>query len=176
MSIENITEYSKQEVMVESLIGSSLDFQSFYELPLVADLAEKSAMVLFSCLTKRVFKDGKVIYRAGEASVGKMYLILDGKVQVNNESGYKFSSLRKGDVFGLFSFLDETRKHSATLVVEKEVTVLTLDRAYFDLIDMEEPKLGYELMRFMFRLLSKKASELEVEYAHMHHFAFGGKV
>ncbi|MDX8388736.1 MAG: cyclic nucleotide-binding domain-containing protein, partial [Ghiorsea sp.] len=102
--------------------------------------------------------------------------ILEGKVNVKSESGYKFSSLRKGDVFGLFSFLDENRKHSATLTVERDTVALTLDRAYFDLISLEEPKLGQQLMRFMFSLMSKKASELEVEYAHMHNFAFGGKV
>lgn len=176
MKSNNMREFFNQDMMVASLIGSSLDFQTFYTLPLVADLDEKDAMVLFSCMTKHTFPEGKIIYHSGEPSVGKMYLILQGKVQVNNESGYKFRCLRQGDVFGLFSFLDESRTHSATLVVEKELTVLTLDRAYFDLIAVEEPKLGHELMRFMFRLLSKKALELEVEYAHIHNFAFGGKM
>ncbi len=176
MSIENIMEYSKKEVMVEPLIESNADFQAFYHLPLIAEMKKKHAMTLFSCMTREDFEVGDVIYEAGTPSVGKMNLILDGKVNVKSESGYPFSHLGKGDVFGLFSFLDENRNHSVTLTVEKATTVLSIDRAYFDLIALEEPKLGHQLMRFMFRLLSKKASELEVEYAHMHRFAFGGKV
>jgi len=174
--MENIMEYSEKEMMVESMIESNVDFQTMLKLPLLKALAHKDAMVLFSCMTKAEFDDHEVIYSAGEASIGKMYLILDGKVTVANESGYKYGSLRAGDVFGLFSFLDDSRKHSATLTVERKATVLTIERSYFDLITLEDPKLGHKLMRFMFVLLSKKASELEGEYANMHNFAFGGKV
>jgi CRP-like cAMP-binding protein len=174
--MENIMGYSEKEMMVESMIESNADFQTMLKLPLIAELAHKDAMVLFSCMRKVSFEENEVIYTAGEASAGKMYLILDGKVNIRNESGYKYGSLRAGDVFGLFSFLDESRKHSATLTVEKNIKALTIERSYFDLITLEDPKLGHKLMRFMFVLLSKKASELEGEYANMHNFAFGGKV
>ncbi len=172
----NIMGYSENNVMAESLIESNLDFQAFCALPLMAKLSESDAMVIFSCMKKVTFDAGEKVYTAGEVASRKMTLILDGKISVTNESGYKFSSLRRGDVFGLFSFLDETRPHSVTLTVEKDTTALMLERSLFDLIALEEPKLAHKLMRFMFGLLSKKASELEVEYAHMHSFAFGGKV
>jgi signal-transduction protein with cAMP-binding, CBS, and nucleotidyltransferase domain len=176
MSIENIMEYSKKEAMVEPLIETNADFQAFYSLPLIAEMKKKHAMTLFSCMKCEDFQEGDVIYEAGTPSKGKMNLILDGKVNVKSESGHPFSSLKAGDVFGLFSFLDENRNHSVTLTVNKATRVLSIDRYFFNLIALEEPKLGNQLMRFMFRLLSKKASELEVEYAHMHNFAFGGKV
>jgi len=172
----NVMEYVGQENMMATLIASSHDFQAFYRLPLVAEMKEKYALTLFGCMKREVFQPGHVIYEAGTPSSGKMNMILDGKIQVISESGYRFSSLCRGDVFGLFSFLDEKRKHSVTLTVERKTVVLSMERAYFDLIATEEPRLGHQLMRFMFRLLSKKASELEVEYAHMHHFALGGKV
>lgn len=176
MSIENVTEYSKQDALAASLIESDADFQKFCSLPLIADLAHQDAMVLFSCMTRKTFAADAVIYQAGEEAEGRMYLILDGKVNVKSESGYQYSNLKQGGVFGLFSFLDEKRNHSATLTVERDVVALILDRTYFNLIALEEPKLGNQLMQFMFSLLSKKASELEVEYSHMHNFAFGGKV
>ena len=176
MRIENIMEYSEQDMMAESLIESNLDFKTFCALPLMAKLSKNDAMVIFSCMNKVTFDAGENVYQAGEVASRKMTLILEGKVGVTNESGYKFNSLKSGDVFGLFSFLDETRPHSVTLSVEKDTTALVLERTLFDLIALEEPKLAHKLMRFMFGLLSKKASELEVEYAHMHNFAFGGKV
>ncbi|MDX8381704.1 MAG: cyclic nucleotide-binding domain-containing protein [Ghiorsea sp.] len=169
-------EYSEKETMMESMIESNVDYKTMLSLPLIAELADKDTMVLFSCMTKAVYEENEIICNAGDESMGKMRLILDGKVTIKNGGGYKYGSLRAGDVFGLFSFLDESRKHSATLTVELKTTVLTIERSYFDLITLEDPKLGHKLMRFMFVLLSKKASELEGEYANMHNFAFGGKV
>ncbi len=175
-ALKNVKEFADKGLIFESLIQSDANFRAFFQLPLVRDMTDRQAMVLFSCMTKKEFKAGDLVYQAGTASAGEMYLLLEGKVNVKNESGYKYSSLRQGDVFGLFSFLDEKRSHSATISVERDIVVLTLERSYFDLIALEEPKLGNQLMHFMFSLLSKKALELEVEYAHMHNFAFGGKV
>jgi len=176
MNIENIMEYSEKTMMVESLIKSDANFEIFSKLPLVAEMSAADVMALFGCMTAKSYTEGEMIYQAGEEATGRMYIILDGKINVKSESGYKYASLRTGDVFGLFSFLDDNRKHSATINVEQDLTVLTMDRSYFNLIAVEEPKLGNKLMRLMFSLLSKKASELEVEYSHMHNFAFGGKV
>lgn len=167
---------AQDEVIYTSIIESSSDFRAFNTLPLVAALDAQAAMMIFSCMTRKVFAEGEMIYEAGSCSVSQMYLILDGKVSVTSESGHAYSKLKQGDVFGLFSFLDENRQHSVTIQVEQELTVLTLDRAYFDLICIEQPTLGHQLMRFMFQLLSEKALKFEVEYAHMHNFAFGGKV
>ena len=176
MNTENIMEYSNKTMMVESLIKSDANFEIFRKLPLVADMNIADVMSLFGCMTAKTYTESEIIYHAGEEATGRMYIILKGKINVKSESGYKYDSLRTGDVFGLFSFLDENRKHSATIIVEQDLTVLTMDRSYFNLIVVEEPKLGNKLMRLMFSLLSKKASELEVEYSHMHNFAFGGKV
>ena len=176
MNTQQMMEYSNKGSMAESLIVTDKGFQDFYRLPLMGNINEKHAMLLFSCLTSETFEAGKTIYSAGEASAGKMHIILDGKVVVHSASGYKYSSLRSGDVFGLFSFLDDKRTHSATLSVEREVRALVLERSLFDLMTLEEPRLASQWMRFMFSLLSKKALALEIEYANIHSFAFGGKV
>ena len=110
----NTAKQVMDEVVYTSMIESSNEFQTFNELPLVSEMDPKAAMMIFSCMTKKTFADDEVIYEAGTYSVSQMYLVLDGKINVKNESGYKYNSLRKGDVFGLFSFLDEDRKHSVT--------------------------------------------------------------
>ncbi|MDX8383634.1 MAG: cyclic nucleotide-binding domain-containing protein [Ghiorsea sp.] len=176
MNVENTKAQLKHESFVTSIIESKPDFKAFVELDLVRNMERTEAMQLFSCMTKKIFPAEEVIYHAGSLSSSTMYIVLSGKVNVKNESGYKYCSMRQGDVFGLFSFLDDKRCHSATIQVEREVEVLTLDRSYFNLISLEEPKLGTQLMQFMFRLLSEKALEMEVEYSHVHKFAFGGKV
>ena len=159
-----------------AMIASNSRFKIFQNLPLVKNMTREHAMLLFSCLKEVQFKAGEIVYRAASLAEGEMYLILEGKVAVKDESEYRYASLKSGDVFGLFSFLDEERRHSATIQAEKDTVVLTLERSYFDLLTLEDPSLGQHLMHFMFRLLSEKALKMEVEYAHMHQFALGRKV
>jgi len=169
----------EKEVLLEALMSSmtsNVYFETFRKIPLIQEMSDEHAVLLFSCMKEKCFAAGEVIYHAGTAAEGEMYLILDGKVGVEDESGYRYDNLRAGDVFGLFSFLDDKRNHSATIQAEKDTVVLSLERSYFDLIALEEPRLGQQLMYFMFRLLSEKALKVEVEYAHMHQFALGRKV
>ncbi|MDX8397299.1 MAG: cyclic nucleotide-binding domain-containing protein [Mariprofundaceae bacterium] len=165
-----------KEVLIQSLIESNSMYKEFRALPLLQGMSNEHTMVLFSCMKEQRFLEGDEIYSAGSEAAGEMYLILDGKVSVQDEGGYQYTSLRRGDVFGLFSFLDDHRNHAATIRAKMDTVVLTLERCYFDLITLEDPKLGQHLMRFMFRLLSEKSLKMEVEYAHMHQFALGRKV
>ncbi len=166
-------------VLLEALMSSmtsNVYFEAFKNIPLIREMSDEHAVLLFACMKEKRFEAGEVVYRAGTEAEGEMYLILDGKVGVEDESGYRYDNLRVGGVFGLFTFLDGQRNHSATIQAEKDTVVLSLERSYFDLIALEEPKLGQQLMYFMFRLLSEKALKVEVEYAHMHQFALGRKV
>jgi len=167
---------SDKHVLLSALIESNGSFKIFSALPLVEKMTDEHAKMIFTCMKEKRYQEGDVIYRAKEAAAGEMYLVLEGKVGVEGQNGYHYANLRAGDVFGLFSFLDDKRDHSATICAEKDTTVLVLERSYFDLIALEDPKLGQYLMYFMFRLLSNKALKMEVEYAHMHEFALGRKV
>ncbi len=149
-------------------------FCRFRELPICRNLQMEECLELFSCFDVDKVSAGEVIYEADTASDHTMRLIVDGAASVSIASSATgvYSQLEAGDVFGLFSFLDETRQHSATLMVKSDVTLLTINRGYFNLITVEEPKLGNQLLRFMFRLLSQTALKLESEYIAMHEFAF----
>jgi len=48
--------------------------------------------------------------------------------------------------------------------------VLSLKRAYFDLITLEDPVLGNQLQQFMFRRLSHMSLKLESEYAALRNY------
>jgi CRP-like cAMP-binding protein len=149
-------------------------FNRFRELMICRNMPEEGCMELFSCFEVDRIGAGEVIYEADTASDHTMRLIVEGtaSVSVANSSTGIYSRLKTGDVFGLFSFLDEARPHSATLMAETDVTLLAINREYFNLITLEEPELGNQMLRFMFRLLSRMALKLESEYIAMHEFAF----
>jgi len=164
------------EAGYEAAIAADNNFMKFRTMPIANSMKQQDAMLMFSCMNVRTYSAGETIYEAGTPSKSEISLIIDGKVSASDHSGHQYSLLNGGDVFGLFSFLDEDRVHSATLVAERDVKVLAIDRPYFDVITLEDPALGNQLLRFMFRLLSKMALQLEYEYAAIHGFALGRKV
>lgn len=145
-------------------VAANPQFMRFRSLALGRELALRDAMVLFSCFEEERYRKGELIYDAGSISERTVYIILHGYVSVRDKSGNIFSTLQPGDVFGLFSFL-EKRPHSVTVTAQEEITLLVLKRSYFDLITLEDPMLGNQLLRFMFRLLSHMSLNLESEYA-----------
>lgn len=122
------------------------------------------------------YKKGDVVYTAGHESKGELSLIISGQVSALDKNNHHYTTLSSGDVFGLFSFLDDERIHSATVKVDSDLQVARLSRASFDRIATYQPILENLLLRFMFQLLSKTTLKIENEYAAMHEYALGRKV
>jgi len=147
-------------------------FARFRGMPVGRDLEVHDAMALFSCFEEQHLQKSEILYEAGTESERTMYLLLAGNVSVRDASGNIYSTLKSGDVFGLFSFL-ENRPHSATVTAQDDLVVMSLKRTYFNLITLEDPVMGHQLLSFMFRLLSRMSLNLEVEYAALRDYALG---
>lgn len=154
---------SNATAFVASVASNPL-FMRFRALPMGRDLPVNDAMELFSCFEEQDFRKGEDIYVAGSSSARTVYMILQGAVSVQDASGNFYTTLRAGDVFGLFSFLDN-RPHSVSVSTLEDMVVLSMPRAYFDVITLEDPLLGNRLLQFMFNLLSRMSLMLECEYA-----------
>ena len=158
----------------EASIKSNSQYRRFSALPLCADLSDEESMQLFSSLESRCISAGGVIYQANSVSERTIYLITDGNASVSRPGHNIYGQLHAGDYFGLYSFLDEERQHAATIKAVTDLELLTINRVYFDLITLEEPQLGNQILRFMFHLLSSKTLEVGHEYASMHEFETAG--
>jgi CRP-like cAMP-binding protein len=164
------------ETGFEAAVAANPHYMRFRSLPVGQELGGLEAMLLFSCFIERHVPAGTEIYRVDSESNDTMYMILSGSVDVADRNGHVYESLRAGDVFGLFTFLDRDRLHSATITARDDLTLLTLERSYFDVVTLEDPALGNQLLRFMFRLLSRQALRLQTEYAAMHGYAMGRRI
>jgi len=167
----------------EAMVVSNALYARFCRLPICRNMDSDESMLLFSCLEEQRLPAGQVVCEANTPSDHTMKIIVDGTI--SGSSPYQESCplvhgsyirLTSGDVFGLFSFLDEDRMHSATLRTESEVSLLIIERNHFDLIALEDPRLGHQLLRFMFHLLSNMSLKLESEYAAMHHYVTGRRI
>ncbi len=153
------------DVAFEAVVAASPNFIRFQGLPVARELAAKESLSLFLCFEEKKINKGTEIYKSCDISEGIMYLILEGSVSVSDNSRHVYSILGSGDVFGLFSFLDQKRMHSVSIRAKSDLTALSLKREYFDAITIEDSMLGNQLLRFMFRHLSRMSLKLEVEYA-----------
>ena len=136
----------------------------FRALPELAGYEESAVVRLYDCFNHAHYPAGTIVYHARDASQQEVHLILSGHAEARAPSGQPYTRLGPGDVFGLFSFLDGSRPHSATIAVLDDMDVLKISRPHFDMILVEEPLLGNALLNLMFRLVSKMALRLENEY------------
>ena len=167
---------SEVHTMYDALITSNTNYNLFRKLPLLRGMSESTMQALFSCMEEKRFCEGHTFYTYNTSSRQVMHLILDGKVNVIDYNEEIYTKLEEGDVFGLLSFLDPSRNHSATLRAASDGSLLTMDRNLFDIITLENPILGHQLLFFMFHLLAQTSLKLETEYASMHHFALGRRI
>jgi len=173
MYINHATQAGLTEAYAATRMANPL-FNQFCELPICQHMQLDESMQLFSSLDVEKHASGDVIYTAGSETDKTMRLIVNGSVHVSSPLFDSYNSLKAGDVFGLFSFLDASRRHSATVTADEDITLLCINRDYFNLITVEDAALGNLLLRFMFRLLSQMSLKPESEYAAMRHDVRGG--
>jgi len=175
MYINHATQAGLTEAYAATRMANPL-FNQFCDLPICQHMQLDESMQLFNCFDVVSCHAGETIYAAGAASDKTMRLIISGAVTVSDPSYGIYSHLGAGDVFSLFSFLDESRLHSVTVTVEQDITLLCINREYFNLIAVEEAQLGKLLLHFMFHLLSQMSLKMESEYAAMHHYVSGRRI
>ncbi len=175
MYINHATQTELTEAYAATRMANPL-FHQFCELPICQQMQLEDRMQLFSCFDVVKVHNNETIYTSGSDTDKTMRLIVSGSVAVSNPSYGICSRLGPGDVFGLFSFLDESRLHSASVTTEEDCTLLCINRAYFDLITVEDAALGNLLLRFMFRLLSQMSLKMESEYAAIRHYVRGRRI
>jgi len=173
MYINHATQVELTEAFAATRMANPL-FHTFCALPICEKMHVDECMQLFQCFEVVYYNAGEVIYEAGSVSDKTMRLMIGGRAEVSTPSFGIYGHLVVGDVFSLFSFLDEQRLHAATVIAKADMTLLSVDRDYFNLITVEDAPLGNLLLRCMFRLLSRMTLKMENEYAAMHHYVTGG--
>ena len=139
-------------------------FREFCALPCARHFSSEENINLFSCFEISQHQSGEKIYQSGTPSDMTLRVILNGAIHISATVDEIDLDLGSGDAFGLFSFLDRERCHSATAVSQQETTLLCINRAYFDMISVENDELGNQLLRFMFQLLLHTSLKLGNEY------------
>lgn len=128
-----------------------------------ANLTPPDLAGLRALMTERHLAPGEVLFRAGDVGDG-LYVSLRGEIAIMlpGRSGRRMAALAAGIVVGELALLHGAPR-SADAIAESALTVLRLDRAAFDRLREERPRLWDQLMRNLALHLSARLRSVTSE-------------
>lgn len=133
----------------------SFDWNSFINNhPLLGELSaeETSTLLDQNNSNQRVFKQGNIIFRAGEIS-NSFFLIGEGSVNVelssDDSSSTNICTLYKGDYFGEMAAIDNQHGRAATISANEKCILLEMKSKPFQQILKTNPELEFKLLSML---------------------------
>ena len=130
-----------------------MDFWAFLEtVPVFKEFTREELAMLEKAMVVESFDDGHVFMAEGK-SADRMYLLIEGEVEVSRERvlerGFDvLKTVRAGELFGLVSLIDQG-SHSATCRAVGPVTAGYLPRSAFDLLFRAHARVGWHFQRLI---------------------------
>jgi CRP-like cAMP-binding protein len=116
----------------------------------------------------------EVIYREGELG-DSLDIVIAGKVRIckTTAEGDEFclSTVRKGEIFGIMSFLDGSR-HSATIIADDDSRLLILKKEDFDSCLETSPVIYGKLVKGIATHLAAIVRSMNSQYMDLMHLMF----
>jgi CRP-like cAMP-binding protein len=132
----------------------SIDVERYRRFHLLANLSSRDLGEIVPYLHPTRYRSGEQIYRAGTPGE-TLYLIEEGYVRLQAETGNGGWSLGEGDIFGEHAVLTN-QLHSQHAYAETDVDLLTVSQEELESLMMRLPGLAMSLSR----LLSRRMSEV----------------
>ena len=144
------------------------------EISFFKDLDDSGMQALMGSIQTKEYKAGDIIFREGSIS-SDLYIGLSGKVGVNKMTAegdqFPFATLKKGQGFGIMSFLDG-RKHDATTVAEEDTRLLVLERSEFDRLVQAHPAIALKIFWNIAIDLAALVREMNSQHMDLMHMMF----
>jgi len=150
--------------VAELVLGSSLG----------AELTSQEAEVIAGLMSRQELADGEFLINEG-ATDDSLHVLLAGKLEVIKSTGADESAslaiLRAGALAGELSFVDGA-VHTVGLRALCDSQVLSLKRAEFENIVVEQPELVYKVMRAVARSAHRIVHRMNYEFIELSNYIF----
>ena len=107
------------------------------------------------------FAAGDVIFKQGDASAGRMYVVIGGEVDVTI-NGKFVHTIGEGGIVGEMALID-TQPRSATVTAKVESKLVPVDEARFKFMVQQTPFFAIQVMRVLVERL-REATAIGAEY------------
>ncbi len=125
--------------------------EELVRIPLFSQLTEADRKRLASITKKRSYFRGATIFKDGDAG-GRLCILCKGMVKltrlIRQNQVQILAELHSGDVFEEKSLISDS-KHSSTALCMTNAVVLTINKADFDKMTLENPALGINVLKLI---------------------------
>lgn len=135
------------------------------------ELDDDECRILAGIMGVRDLDNGEVLVNEGERN-SALYVLAAGRLAVSSRlDGNEVTvyHLKAGEVAGTRAFVDREPRR-ATLKSVGASTVYTLDSADFDKLVDSHPRIGYEVMRGLFRITHINLMRMNLESQQLAHY------
>ncbi|MCI5149989.1 MAG: Crp/Fnr family transcriptional regulator, partial [Candidatus Electrothrix sp. MAN1_4] len=127
------------------------------------NISPKNLSEIIQSAQLRVYKKDEIVLRKGDLGEN-LYIVIEGKVSVLNETGISISSLGEGEVFGEMSLICD-QKVGSTIQASADVQILSIYRENFQFIMDKYPSLHRYFNRLLAQRLARSNQIRSDEYA-----------
>jgi len=137
------------------------------KIPVFKGLEEKEAISLLRICRSVSYKQGDVVYSAGEASEN-MLVLLDGKLRVATTAGEELAEIQMGGSIGEMGFFTGAPRSAHVIAIE-DATGITISKADLFRLLHNDKDMHLKLLNNMVSLLSSRlvAADKLIEGLHL---------
>ncbi|MFQ5442255.1 MAG: cyclic nucleotide-binding domain-containing protein [Thermodesulfobacteriota bacterium] len=127
-------------------------------------------------LEPRKYGSGEAVYGENENG-GSLYIVKSGKLRVyrtpkaENMSVVELATLKKNDIFGEMSFLEE-HLHTANISAVEDSEIYVLEREKFEGLVETDPRLAYLITRNLLLVIESIIRKMNADYVSMMEYMY----
>ncbi|MFQ5735600.1 MAG: cyclic nucleotide-binding domain-containing protein [Thermodesulfobacteriota bacterium] len=145
------------------------------ELSFFLDLSDDELTTVATVVKKQNFKLGDTIFKESEDGQS-IYIIRRGEVKACKIAPdgelFTLTIMKDGEIFGEMSFLDG-RPRSATIVAVSDVETYVIDKADFETLVDDNPRIIYKLLRNIVFTIHSIVRGMNSRYIEMINYMWG---
>lgn len=149
---------------------AAIDLTTLKEIPLFSRLSQRSLEALAPALDIEQFDVGTLVFAEGQQG-HRMYIVLDGAVQITREirgvGEEQLAMARKGDYFGELSLLDDSPRSANARVLET-ATLLSFRKADLEERMFQDSAFAQEILWVFTRHLAIRLRETNEKLRALH--------
>ncbi|HHL40404.1 MAG TPA: cyclic nucleotide-binding domain-containing protein [Deltaproteobacteria bacterium] len=152
-----------------------IDPKTLRDLQFFSDLTDEELEVMAGIVNKKDFKTGDVVFKETESGTS-LYIIRKGEVKACKMAPdgelLTLTIMKDGEIFGEMSFLDG-RPRSATIVAISDVETYVIEKADFDTIVDEHPRIIYKILKNIVFTIHSIVRGMNTRYMEMINYMWG---
>ncbi|MEW6088430.1 MAG: cyclic nucleotide-binding domain-containing protein [bacterium] len=153
------------------------DVKFIKNISIFKDLDEEEIKKIAGIANEKTYPPKTVIFSEGQAG-SKLFIVKQGSVRITKviREGEKqiLDVVEEGEYFGKMSFIDGG-EHSATVETINETTLISIEKADFEKLAVDDPEGGFRIMKALAVVTIAILREMNDKFVELVNYMWGGR-